>query len=227
MLTRTLIWIALCAVLSCISTLSLSTLTSHAAEPATEPATTSTKTPAASTEGDASIFTRFDNLSELRRRQVIVLQYPLPKNSRLNNDPQARLENETGFSLWLIRNPRNRIYSSSIFQYANLRWRLSDPRKNLTVEVRQYQLIQLIHLRGNWPLDLHWGWGLGLLDASIRNQDDVGVERLQIVLPIALGTQALLGERVSLSAQAIQTLFFGHGPNLSNLRLLAGLGYTF
>jgi hypothetical protein len=76
-----------------------------------------------------------------------------------------------------------------------------------------------------WVMSL--GLGVGFMDGLIFYKDGGFKHRLEVFLPVQVGTGVRLGKSWFVGAKVIQSSYFGPGPVASVARGLIGIGYNY
>jgi len=173
--------------------------------------------------GDRSIFQRFVAGRDVSKTWQTMFEVPVGLYPQ--SDPSARVLVNEGLNWVTIYEPLNRVFFGRSIGYAHMEWR---PGGQLdTTEVVQWDWTEILGfaLQPWWVLT--FGVGVGFMDGLIFYKDGAFQHRLEVFLPLQIGTGVRFGKTWFLGAKVAQSSYFGPGPVASATRALIGIGYNY
>jgi len=170
-----------------------------------------------------SIFQRFAAGRDASKTWQTLFEVPAGLYPQI--DPEAHVVANEGLNWVTSYQPLNRVYFGRSIGYARMVWR---PGGQLdTTEVVQWDWTEIIDIAVQpwWIVSL--GLGVGFMDGLIFYKDGSFKHRLELFLPVQVGTGFRIGKTWFVDAKLAQSSYFGPGPVASVARALIGLGYNY
>ena len=173
--------------------------------------------------GDRSIFGRFMAGRDASKTWQTMFEAPVGLFPQA--EPAAHLVANEGLNWVTTYQPLNRVYFGRSIGYARMVWQ---PGGQLdTTEVVQWEWSEILGfaLQPWWVMSV--GVGVGFMDGLIFYKDGAFKHRLEVFLPVQVGTGVRLGKTWFVGAKLAQSSYFGPGPVASAARALIGIGYNY
>lgn len=173
---------------------------------------------------ERSIFQRFGSGRVAPENWQLMPEIPVFLRPQF--DPDAEIVNNSGANLVVAFRPRNRIYFSRSYDFAQMSWK---PKSGSVkkVELTSFDISEMINFSVKRLVIITFGLGLGVMDGLIVRTEDRFRTRLEPFIPIQLGLGLLTGSAFTVAVKVSQHFFFGPGPGVSLTRGLIGVGYNF
>jgi hypothetical protein len=170
-----------------------------------------------------SMFQRFAAGRDATRSWQLMFEAPVALYPQTNGGAHTLVN--TGLNWVTSYQPLNRYYFGRSIGYAHMEWR---PGGDIdTIEVVQWDWTEIfaVAVRPWWVVS--FGLGLGFMDGLIFLKNGSFVHRLEIFVPVQVGTGFRLGKSWFVGAKAVQSSYFGPGPVASVARIMIGVGYNY
>lgn len=173
--------------------------------------------------GDGSMFQRFAAGRDSSKPWQTMFEVPVALMPQ--TEPGAHVVANEGLNWVTSYLPLNRIYFGRSIGYARMVWR---PGGQLdTTEVVQWDWSEIL----NFSIQPWWvfsvGAGVGFMDGLIFFKKGGFKHRLEVFLPVQVGTGLRLGRSWFVDAKLLQSSYFGPGPVASAARVVVGVGYNY
>lgn len=173
---------------------------------------------------ESTIFRRFGTGRVAPENWQFMPEFPV--FLRPQADPDAKIVRNDGANLIVSFRPRNRIYFSRGYGFAQVSWK---PKGGSVkkVEVTSFDISQLLNFSIKRTFIVTFGLGLGLMDAVIHERKGSIRNRLEPFVPFHFGLGIDTGTAINIAFKVSQHIFLGPGPVVSLTRGLVGIGINF
>ncbi|HKI97368.1 MAG TPA: hypothetical protein VKB51_02725 [bacterium] len=178
----------------------------------------------AQAEGNAPIFRRFSTPPS--RTETRLLMFEVPVALRPQTDPQAEVTQNQGIGFRIAALPFNRVFGTVGMDFARVRWTPSDPGVSST-EVRTLDANQEVNFWVGHHVIVGFGIGLGILDSLVQKTNGRFEHNLVPYIPVRLGVDLSLWDKVFVGLRAVATPFFATGVEAGHSRLLLEVGWAY
>ncbi len=172
---------------------------------------------------DRSMFRRF--MAGRDASKTWQTMFEVPVGLFPQTEPTAHVVANEGLNWVTTFQPLNRVFFGRSIGYARMVWQ---PGGRLdTTEVVQWDWTEFLGfaLQPWWVMSL--GVGVGFMDGLIFYKDGAFKHRLEVFLPVQVGTGVRLGKTWFVGVKFAQSSYFGAGPVASAARALVGIGYNY
>lgn len=154
----------------------------------------------------------------------IMPEYPV--YLRPQTMPDAEVVKNTGVNLIVSFRPRNRIYFSRGYHFAQMAWKPEDSNIK-RVEVNTFDINEYLNFSLERVSVIAVGLGLGVMDGLVEFHDRKFITRLEPFVPVQFGLGLYPADDVMVGLKFSHYFFLGPGPVLSVSRGLLGIGFNF
>jgi len=150
----------------------------------------------------------------------------VPAYLRPQIEPDAEILRNVGANLVVSFRPRNRLYFSRSYGFAQMDWA---PKEGSVqkVQLTAMEISEILNVSIKRVAIWNLGVGIGLMSGLIRFDDGGLRSRYEPYLPVQTGFAFYPFGPVMLEAKLWHGFFVGPGPVVSATRGLIGLGYNF
>ena len=194
-----------------------------AAWPGEAPATDPPRGQGPASGAEGPIFQRFAAGRDASKTWQTMFEVPVALIPQ--TEPDAHIVANEGLNWVTAYQPLNRIYFGRSIGYARMVWQ---PGGRLdTTELVQWDWTEIVNIAVEpwWIVSI--GAGVGFMDGLIFYKSGSFKHRLEVFLPVQVGTGLRLGKTWFAGAKLLQSSYFGPGPVASAARVLVGVGYNY
>jgi hypothetical protein len=173
--------------------------------------------------GNTSMFQRFSGGRDTSKTWQTAFEVPVGLYPQ--TDPGARILINEGLGWVTSYQPLNRVYFGRSISYAHMEWIPGGQLASTEVVEWEWTEIVNIAVRPWWVISL--GVGAGFMDGLIFYKTGGFQHRLEVFIPVQVGTGFRLGQTWFVDAKVVQSSYFGSGPVASAARSLIGIGYNY